>query len=101
MSDADPAESVDIVQQRLQRHAERLATLTADLAAIRVSEQSADGAVTVVVDGAGAMVDLQLTPAISRMGENAFAKVLIQTAAAAANRAFAEQAALIQQFNAG
>ncbi|WP_459545884.1 YbaB/EbfC family nucleoid-associated protein [Nocardia sp. X0981] len=94
-----PGNDIDAVQARLVRHAERLAALQAELAAIRVTEEGAEGAITVVVDGNGAMVELILSPAISRMPAARFERELVAVASAAARRAFGEQAASIDSFN--
>ncbi|MBF6351427.1 MULTISPECIES: YbaB/EbfC family nucleoid-associated protein [Nocardia] len=94
-----PGNEIDAVQARLVRHAERLSALRDELAAIRVAETSDGGAVTVVVDGNGALVDLTLSGAIARMPAARFERQLVAAAAAAAERAFGIQAALIDSFN--
>lgn len=90
---------IDVVQARLIRHAERLSALQAELAAIRVTEEGAGGAITVVVDGNGAMLELILSAAISRMPAARFERELVAVASAAAQRAFGMQAASIDSFN--
>ncbi|MGK8488382.1 YbaB/EbfC family nucleoid-associated protein [Nocardia asiatica] len=90
---------LEAVRARLTQHAERLATLRSELASIRVTEVSEGGTITVVVDGNGAMVDLRLSPGISRMRASQFERALVATAATAAERAFGMQANLIETFN--
>ncbi|MFI9508647.1 YbaB/EbfC family nucleoid-associated protein [Nocardia sp. NPDC052566] len=91
---------VDIAQERLQDHTDRLVNFGAELAAIRAEETSQNGEVSVAVNGVGAIVELRLSEAISRMTVGEFERVLVETAGAAARHAFARQAELIESFNA-
>ncbi|MFI5779354.1 YbaB/EbfC family nucleoid-associated protein [Nocardia sp. NPDC051570] len=82
-----------------QAQLERMRRLSDDLAAIRVRQTSADGAVTVTVDGCAKLLDLQLSEAISRLSPTAFGRAVLDTAAAAAHRALDQRGTLINEFN--
>lgn len=90
---------IDTRMARLMWHAEKLHELSDRLQAIRAEECSADGAVTVIVDGVGALVDLELTPAVAQLPPREFERSLVTTSERAARRAFAEHAELIDAFN--
>lgn len=83
---------------RLREHAERLNVLADRLSAIRATENTPDGAITVVVDGNGALVDLQLSVAVARLSPREFGRALVAAAEQAAGRAFAEHGELITAF---
>ncbi|WP_019931125.1 YbaB/EbfC family nucleoid-associated protein [Nocardia sp. BMG111209] len=77
----------------------RMRQLSDDLAAIRIRHTAAGGGVTVTVDGAANLLDLELSEYISQMSPTEFARTVIDTAAAAAQLALARRGALIEEFN--
>ncbi|MET8872181.1 YbaB/EbfC family nucleoid-associated protein [Nocardia sp. NPDC004604] len=83
----------------LRSHAERMLELNKRICAIRVEETSPDGAVTVIVDGEGRLVDIHLSHSISRLTPTEFGQCLVDTSRAAARRAVETQAALVAAFN--
>ncbi|MGO4615826.1 YbaB/EbfC family nucleoid-associated protein [Nocardia sp. 2YAB30] len=100
-SDASAAAGVDAVQAQLEGHAELLSSLGKHITEIRATVVSAAGEVTAVVDGNGTLRELRLSSAISTMTPNEFERIVVDTALSAARQAFAQQAALIEAFNAG
>lgn len=92
-------ETMDELIARVQQQVYRLTDLQEAMARIVVGATSADGSVTVEVDGNTAPVGLRLTDAVHEMSPADFEKVLVETARAAAARAIAEKAELIQTFN--
>jgi hypothetical protein len=77
----------------------RLRDLNDAFTGILVTETSQDGAVTASVDGNGALVGLSLTSAVAKLSPADFEKALVDTAQAAAYRAFAERAELVTAYN--
>ncbi|MEU7764899.1 YbaB/EbfC family nucleoid-associated protein [Nocardia sp. NPDC049190] len=92
-------EAMDALEARAHRQLERLRDLADRMAAVRVRETSTDGAVTAVVDGNGALVDLELSGRIAELSPAEFEQTLVSTTASAARRAFAERGALVTDFN--
>ncbi|WP_054815795.1 YbaB/EbfC family nucleoid-associated protein [Nocardia arizonensis] len=92
-------ETMDDLVARVRDQLYRLQDLQEATADIRVEETSDDGAVTVVVDGSGALVGLEFTGAIGKLTPEDFERSLVRTAHAAVARAYAERAALITAFN--
>ncbi|MET8650202.1 YbaB/EbfC family nucleoid-associated protein [Nocardia aurea] len=92
-------EAMDALEARVRGQLDRIRDLGERMAAIRVRETSADAAVTAVVDGNGALCDLELSGAIARMSPAEFEQVVVNTAARAAQRAFAERGELVAAFN--
>ncbi|WP_216894429.1 YbaB/EbfC family nucleoid-associated protein [Nocardia alni] len=92
-------ESMDELEASVRRRLYRLRDLGDNMAAIRSRETSEDGAVTVEVDGNGALLDLELSETISRMTPEQFESAVVTTAYAAAVNAFAERADLVNTFN--
>ncbi|WP_194825908.1 YbaB/EbfC family nucleoid-associated protein [Nocardia sp. XZ_19_231] len=92
-------ETMDELIARVQGQLYRLQDLTETTQGIRAEETSADGAVTVTVDGNGALVGLDFSAAISKLTPADFERVLVETAQAAAYRAYADRAAAITAFN--
>ncbi|MFD4354884.1 YbaB/EbfC family nucleoid-associated protein [Nocardia sp. NPDC058518] len=92
-------ESMDELIAQVQGQLYRLQDLQEATTGIRVEETSPDGAVTVVVDGAGALVGLDFSGAIRGLSPAEFEQVLVQTAHAALYRAYAERGALVTSFN--
>lgn len=83
----------------LRLYADRMAALSEQMRAIRVTETSADGAVTATVDGEGGLTDMCFSTAISRMTPDEFASCVVETSHAAARRAMHTQADLVGAFN--
>ncbi|MGW5315398.1 YbaB/EbfC family nucleoid-associated protein [Nocardia thailandica] len=92
-------ETMDELVARVRDQLYRLQDLQEATAGIRVEETSADGAVTVVVDGAGALIGLELSGAVGTLTPAEFEQVLVRTAHAALYRAYAERGALVTAFN--
>ncbi|MFC9661369.1 YbaB/EbfC family nucleoid-associated protein [Nocardia sp. NPDC127606] len=92
-------ETMDELIARVQGQLYRLQDLTETTQGIRAEESSPDGAVTVTVDGNGALVGLEFSTAISKLSPADFERVLVETAHAAAYRAYAERAGAITAFN--
>ncbi|UGT53480.1 YbaB/EbfC family nucleoid-associated protein [Nocardia asteroides] len=92
-------ETMDELIAKVRGQLYRLQDLSDATNDIRAQETSPDGAVTVTVDGAGALVGLELTGAIAKLAPAEFERVLTQTAQAAAHRAFGERAELVTAYN--
>ncbi|MBF6349381.1 MULTISPECIES: YbaB/EbfC family nucleoid-associated protein [Nocardia] len=92
-------ETMDELIARVQQQVYRLTDLQEAMAAIVVGETSPDGSVTVEVDANAALTGLDFTDGINKLSPAEFEKVLVATARAAAARAIAEKAALIDTFN--
>ncbi|WP_245550782.1 YbaB/EbfC family nucleoid-associated protein [Nocardia paucivorans] len=90
---------MDELEARVHRSLERMRDLADKMTAVRVRESSPDGVVTVVVDGNGALVDLELSTGVAKLSPAEFEQVLVGTAGRAAQRAFAERADLVVAFN--
>ncbi|MFC8042686.1 YbaB/EbfC family DNA-binding protein [Nocardia sp. NPDC057353] len=93
-------ETMDELLARVQNQIHRLRDLGEAMGDVRATETSPDGAITVEVDGNGALLDLSCTAAIGRLTPAEFESALVWTARAAATRAFAERGAIITTFNA-
>lgn len=89
---------MDELQARARRQLDGLHDFQDGLASILVREESADGLVTVAVDGNGALRELRLAPGIDRLGGAGVGAAIVSTAALAAQRAFARRAALTETF---
>lgn len=92
-------ETMDDLLARVQRQIDRLRDLGDAMNGVRAIETSPDGAITVEVDGNGALLDLTLTGAIAKLSPAEFESALVATARAAAARAFAERGDLVTAFN--
>lgn len=92
-------ESMEELEARVRRQLNRMLDLTDAMKSVRVRETSPDGAVTVEVDGNGALLDVSLSGAITRMSPPEFERVLVDTCTSAAARAFEERSRLIIGFN--
>ncbi|WP_278264912.1 YbaB/EbfC family nucleoid-associated protein [Nocardia sp. AG03] len=92
-------ETMDELIARVQGQLYRLQDLGEATQRIRARETSPDGAVTATVDGTGALVELEFSAAIGKLGPADFEHVLVDTARAAAYRAYGERAGLITAFN--
>ncbi|MVU78950.1 YbaB/EbfC family DNA-binding protein [Nocardia sp. ET3-3] len=91
--------SMDELQEQVRRQLYRFQDLAEQMAAVRGRETSEDGAVTVEVDGNGALKDLQFTSAVSRMTPAEFERTVVHTSAQAARRAFERRAEIVNRFN--
>nr|WP_040745765.1 YbaB/EbfC family nucleoid-associated protein [Nocardia transvalensis] len=92
-------ETFDELESSVRQRLYRLQDLADGMRSVQATETSPDGSVTVTVDGNGALLDLSFTEAISTLSPAEFERRLVDTAAAAAHRAFAERAGLITAFN--
>ncbi|MFD3705570.1 YbaB/EbfC family nucleoid-associated protein [Nocardia sp. NPDC058658] len=92
-------DSMDELMHRVRGRLYRMQELSERLAAIRIRESAADGAVVVEMDGNGALVNLVLSDSIALMAANDFETAVVAAAAAATDRALAQQAALVRDFN--
>lgn len=92
-------ETMDELIARVQGQLYRLQDLSETTQGIRAQETSPDGAVTVTVDGNGALVGLEFSAAISKLTPADFEQVLVETARAAVSRAYADRAGAITAFN--
>ncbi|MGK8520570.1 YbaB/EbfC family nucleoid-associated protein [Nocardia asteroides] len=90
---------MDELIARVQNQLYRLTDLDDAVKRIRVTETSADGAVTAEVDGNAALVGLSFSGAITKLSPAEFGETVVETARAAAHRAFAERGDLITAFN--
>lgn len=90
---------MDALEARVHRQLNLMHDLRDRLLDIRVRETSPDGAVTVEVDGNGALCDLVLAPAISRMSPRQFESVVVAVAGRAAHLAIAQRGKLVDAFN--
>ncbi|WP_308188594.1 YbaB/EbfC family nucleoid-associated protein [Nocardia spumae] len=90
---------MDELVARTERQLERMRDLGDRMAEVRARESSPDGAVTVEVDGNGALLDLVFSPLVNRLTPAEFEQVVVSTAQRAAARAFARRGALITAFN--
>ncbi|MFC9892430.1 YbaB/EbfC family nucleoid-associated protein [Nocardia sp. NPDC127579] len=90
---------MDEIEARAQRALNRLRDLSDEMAEVRERESSEDGAVTVEVDGSGALRDLRFTGAVSRMSPSEFEQAVVTTAHRAAAKAMARMGELITEFN--
>lgn len=90
----------DDIEASARRALDRLQTTSESIAAIRVEHSDPDDLVTVVVDGSGAMVDLRIADAAMSTPPQALGQLVVDTATAAAGRAFAELGGHITAFTA-
>ncbi|MFI6046328.1 YbaB/EbfC family nucleoid-associated protein [Nocardia sp. NPDC051321] len=92
-------DTMDELIARVQQQMYRLRDLNEATTGILMTETSEDGSVTASVDGNGALVGLSLSGAIAKLSPADFEKTLVDTARAAAYRAFAERAELVTAYN--
>ncbi|MFI5717456.1 YbaB/EbfC family nucleoid-associated protein [Nocardia sp. NPDC051750] len=93
------SDAMDALEARVHRQLNLMHDLADRLAGIRVRETSPDGTVTAEVDGNGALCDLVLSPAVSKMSPSAFDAVVVATAGRAAHLAIARRGELVDAFN--
>lgn len=99
MADISGVSVMDELVARAERQLERMRDLGDRMAGVRARESSPDGAVTVEVDGNGAVLDLVFSPLVNRLTPAEFEQVVVSTAHSAAARAFAQRGDLIAAFN--
>ncbi|WP_231386980.1 YbaB/EbfC family nucleoid-associated protein [Nocardia sp. BMG111209] len=90
---------MDDLEARVRRQLYRMQGFSEDVARVRAREVSEDGAIAVEVDGNGALRNLEFSGDISRMSPEEFERILVDTANAAAQQAFARLSELITEFN--
>jgi DNA-binding protein YbaB len=93
------SEAMDELEARAHRRLNRMRDLADEMTAVKVRETSPDGLVTVVVDGSGALLDLELATGIAKLSPTEFEQVLVSTAGQAARQAFGQRADLVTAFN--
>ncbi|WP_290053373.1 YbaB/EbfC family nucleoid-associated protein [Nocardia nova] len=99
MPDLSGVSVMDELVARTEGQLERMRDLGDRMAGVRARETSPDGAVTVEVDGNGALLDLVFSPLVNRLTPAEFEQVVVSTARSAAARAFAHRGDLIAAFN--
>lgn len=99
MRDVTGVSVMDELVARSERQLERMRDLGDRMAGVRARESSPDGAVTVEVDGNGALLDLVFSPLVNRLTPMEFEQLVVSTAQSAAARAFAQRGDLITAFN--
>lgn len=90
--------SFDDIEASARRALDRLQSTSENIAAIRVEHSDDDDLVTVVVDGSGALVDLRIAEDAMSRSPQAIGQLVVDTATAAAGRAFAELGGHITAF---
>ncbi|MER7453408.1 YbaB/EbfC family nucleoid-associated protein [Nocardia beijingensis] len=90
---------MDDLEANVRRRLYRFRDLADDMTSVRATETAVDGSVTVEVDGNGSLLKLSFAHSISRLSPAEFEQRLVDAAAAAARRAFARRAELINAFN--
>ncbi len=84
---------------RASRQLDSLRRVTEGVSAIRATAEVEDGAVSVTVDGNGAVVAIELGDAIARLDRVRFADLVVEAAATASRDAFAERARVVTGFS--
>ncbi|MBF6247187.1 YbaB/EbfC family nucleoid-associated protein [Nocardia elegans] len=92
-------ETMDELEAAVRTRLYRLRALAEDMSGVRASATSADGAITVEVDGNGTLLNLTFKQGISTMSPAEFEQALVSTSTAAAAAAFAQRADLVTAFN--
>ncbi|MFD3507576.1 YbaB/EbfC family nucleoid-associated protein [Nocardia sp. NPDC058666] len=87
--------SWDELEARARQRMYRIEELGEQMHAVRERVTSAEGAVTVEVDGNGALVDLRFSDEISRMSPDDFERAVVDAGNEAVREAFARRAELI------
>jgi len=93
------SEAMDALEARVRRQLDRIRGLGEDTARIRVRETNPGAEITVVVDGNGGLLELELSDGISQLSTDRFERDLVETAGMAVRRAFELRAALVIAFN--
>ncbi|MBF6356156.1 YbaB/EbfC family nucleoid-associated protein [Nocardia higoensis] len=92
-------ETMDELEASVRRRLYRMRDLVDDMSGVRATATSEDGAITVEVDGNGALLNLSFGEGISSLSPADFEQCLVSTATAAAATAFARRAELVTAFN--
>ncbi|GAB19920.1 hypothetical protein GOEFS_096_00970 [Gordonia effusa NBRC 100432] len=92
------ARAMDELEARAQCQLDALYGVQERIGEVRTVEGSADGCVRVEVDGAGGLVGLRFSPTAPRLGADALATVIVETATRAAHRALSERAVITADF---
>lgn len=91
--------AVEFIRPEMHPTFELTQVLSDALAAIRARESSADGIVTVEVDGCGRLLGLTLTEEANQLSPIGFEQLVLETCAVATRRAVARRHALIEFAN--
>jgi DNA-binding protein YbaB len=89
----------DSLISRIRKQRDLMTAMDEHCKSISARVTSRDQAVSVEVDGLGAMTGLWFGPGMSKLGADALATAIVETAQAAAKVAADRQAYLIGQFN--
>ncbi|MFW0797743.1 YbaB/EbfC family nucleoid-associated protein [Gordonia sp. CPCC 205515] len=92
--------AMDELEARARRQLDSLNSVSERMASVRVSERSPDGEVLAVVDGNGALIDLEFSDRISMLTGKQLEQLVVATANVACQKAFASRAQIIEEFNA-
>ncbi|WP_307610353.1 YbaB/EbfC family nucleoid-associated protein [Nocardia shimofusensis] len=90
---------MDELEASVRKRLYRMRDLVDEMSDVRATATSEDGAITVEVDGNGALLNLSFQQAISTLSPDDFEQCLVSTATAAAAAAFARRAELVTAFN--
>ena len=93
------SKAMDELEARAQRSLNTLRDLADEMSAVRGRETSPDGVVTAVVDGNGALLELQLSAGIAKLTPAEFGRLVVETAGCAAQRVFTARGDLVTAFN--
>ncbi|GAA1479960.1 hypothetical protein GCM10009624_04000 [Gordonia sinesedis] len=89
---------MDELEARAHAQLDRMHEVNEKLGAVVVRETSPDDLVTVEVDGVGALTGLWLADGANELGGDRLGEQIVATAALAAQRAFAQRAAITEDF---
>lgn len=90
-------DKLDSIVERADRALATMHDASETLSALRVMRRSVDGLVTVLVDGTGAMIDLELEPDLSRTSVRHLEAAIVVTASEAATEALRQRARILEQ----
>lgn len=90
-------DKLDSIVERADRALATMHDASETLSALRVMRRSVDGLVTVLVDGTGAMIDLELGPDLSRTSVRHLEAAIVATASEAATEALRQRARILEQ----
>lgn len=91
--------AMDDLEARANAQLNSLHDVNERFAAISVRETSPDDLITVEVDGVGALTGLWFAPGANELGGPRLGETIVATAGLAAQRAFAQRAAITEDFN--
>lgn len=92
--------AMDQLEARARRQLDSLNSVNERMASVRAGERSPDGEVLAVVDGNGALIDLEFSDRISMLSGKQLEQLVVATANVACQKAFAMRAQIIEEFNA-